>query len=58
MSPPSILACRDDLLSALDFHAANGFFMCIQVLSLEERRGEWGFKALKQMMKILFKLVG
>lgn len=31
--------------------------MTAQVLSLEERRGEWGFKALKQMMKILFKMV-
>ena len=24
---------------------------------LEQEKGEWGFKALKQMVKILFKLV-
>lgn len=29
-----------------------------QVLELEEEKGEWGFKALKQMMKLHFKLVG
>lgn len=28
-----------------------------QVLQLEEEKGEWGFKALKQMIKINFKLV-
>ena len=28
-----------------------------QVLELEEEKGEWGFKALKQMMKLHFKLV-
>lgn len=28
-----------------------------QVLDLEEEKGEWGFKALKQMMKLHFKLV-
>lgn len=27
-----------------------------QVLDLEEMKGEWGFKALKQMTKINFKL--
>ena len=29
----------------------------MQVLELEDRKGEWGFKALKQMMKILFRKV-
>ena len=29
----------------------------IQVLELEETKGEWGFKALKQMIKLHFKLV-
>ena len=29
-----------------------------QVLELEETKGEWGFKALKQMIKLHFKLVG
>lgn len=29
-----------------------------QVLELEGEKGEWGFKALKQMIKINFKLVG
>ena len=28
-----------------------------QVLELEEEKGEWGFKALKQMTKINFKIV-
>ena len=28
-----------------------------QVLELEDKKGEWGFKALKQMMKILFRKV-
>jgi COP9 signalosome complex subunit 2 len=27
-----------------------------QVLEMEEEKGEWGFKALKQMMKLHFKL--
>ena len=27
------------------------------VLELEEEKGEWGFKALKQMIKLLFHLV-
>lgn len=30
---------------------------CVQVLELEGEKGEWGFKALKQMIKINFKLV-
>lgn len=30
----------------------------VQVLELEGEKGEWGFKALKQMIKINFKLVG
>lgn len=34
--------------------ALSGF---LQVLALEERRGEWGFKALKQMMKMHFRRV-
>lgn len=29
----------------------------VQVLELEGEKGEWGFKALKQMIKINFKLV-
>ena len=29
----------------------------MQVLDLETEKGEWGFKALKQMIKINFKLV-
>ena len=29
----------------------------VQVLELEEEKGEWGFKALKQMMQLHFKLV-
>ena len=29
-----------------------------KVLDLEQMKGEWGFKALKQMLKLLFKLVG
>jgi len=29
-----------------------------QVLELEDTKGEWGFKALKQMIKLHFKLVG
>ena len=39
-------------------------FVCVsssdtacQVLELEDKKGEWGFKALKQMMKILFRKV-
>jgi COP9 signalosome complex subunit 2 len=28
-----------------------------RVLELEDRKGEWGFKSLKQMMKILFRKV-
>jgi COP9 signalosome complex subunit 2 len=28
-----------------------------RVLELEQEKGEWGFKALKQMIKIHFKLV-
>lgn len=31
--------------------------LCVQVLELEGEKGEWGFKALKQMIKINFKLV-
>lgn len=31
--------------------------LCCQVLELEEEKGDWGFKALKQMIKINFKLV-
>ncbi len=27
------------------------------MVELEERKGEWGFRALKQMMKLLFKMV-
>lgn len=33
-------------------------FFLFQVLELEGEKGEWGFKALKQMIKINFKLVG
>lgn len=33
------------------------FSSCAQVLELEGEKGEWGFKALKQMIKINFKLV-
>lgn len=33
-------------------------FLLFQVLELEGEKGEWGFKALKQMIKINFKLVG
>ena len=29
----------------------------MKVLELEDRKGEWGFKALKQMMKIMFRKV-
>lgn len=29
----------------------------MKVLELEGEKGEWGFKALKQMIKINFKLV-
>ena len=29
-----------------------------RVLELEEEKGDWGFKALKQMIKINFRLVG
>lgn len=32
-------------------------FCYFQVLELEGEKGEWGFKALKQMIKINFKLV-
>lgn len=32
--------------------------LLFQVLELEGEKGEWGFKALKQMIKINFKLVG
>lgn len=32
-------------------------WLCAQVLELEGEKGEWGFKALKQMIKINFKLV-
>ena len=32
-------------------------YVYVQVLELEDRKGEWGFKALKQMMKILFRKV-
>lgn len=32
-------------------------FFFFQVLELEGEKGEWGFKALKQMIKINFKLV-
>lgn len=32
-------------------------FWFLQVLELEGEKGEWGFKALKQMIKINFKLV-
>lgn len=32
--------------------------LSFQVLELEGEKGEWGFKALKQMIKINFKLVG
>lgn len=39
---------EDDPPAALDSFA--------QVLELEEEKGEWGFKALKQMMKLHFKL--
>jgi COP9 signalosome complex subunit 2 len=28
-----------------------------RVLDLEEEKGDWGFKALKQMIKINFRLV-
>ena len=28
-----------------------------RVLELEQEKGEWGFRALKQMIKIYFKLV-
>ena len=31
--------------------------LCGQVLELEEAKGEWGFKALKQIMKLHFRLV-
>lgn len=34
------------------------FKILFQVLELEGEKGEWGFKALKQMIKINFKLVG
>lgn len=34
-----------------------GCFSAQQVLELEGEKGEWGFKALKQMIKINFKLV-
>ena len=33
------------------------FFFAVKVLELEDRKGEWGFKALKQMMKIMFRKV-
>lgn len=32
-------------------------FLHVKVLELEGEKGEWGFKALKQMIKINFKLV-
>lgn len=32
--------------------------MYTKVLELEDTKGEWGFKALKQMIKLHFKLVG
>jgi COP9 signalosome complex subunit 2 len=36
----------------------NAFSFCLEkVLELEEDKGEWGFKALKQMTKINFKIV-
>lgn len=28
-----------------------------RVLELDHKKGEWGFKALKQMLKILFRMV-
>ena len=28
-----------------------------KVLELDTKKGEWGFKALKQMLKILFRMV-
>lgn len=31
--------------------------LAYQVLELEDTKGEWGFKALKQMIKLHFKLV-
>jgi len=34
------------------------WYIYFQVLELEETKGEWGFKALKQMIKLHFKLVG
>lgn len=33
------------------------YILCVKVLELEGEKGEWGFKALKQMIKINFKLV-
>ena len=31
--------------------------LCLKVLELEGEKGEWGFKALKQMMKLNFRMV-
>lgn len=38
-----------------DPKAALGGFQ--RVLELDTKKGEWGFKALKQMLKILFRMV-
>lgn len=35
----------------------NVYFLFFKVLELEQEKGEWGFKALKQMVKIDYKLV-
>ena len=41
-----------------DLCKINTLCLCYQVLELEGKdKGEWGFKALKQMIKINFKLV-
>ena len=48
-----MLACKKllNLCQGISF-----IFAYLQVLGLEEQKGEWGFKALKQMIKINFKL--
>lgn len=56
----TVCLCLPTLLACIAWSPPNTFVSLLllhQVLELEEAKGEWGFKALKQIMKLHFRLV-
>lgn len=45
------------MATTADIETTTKKILVLQVLNLEQEMGEWGFKALKQMVKITFNTV-